>query len=64
MTEEQQAEFNRLRRAYQQTLREHEAAGDEVNAAREAHEVAFKAVQDASAAFHNFCDALAKTGAA
>ena len=64
MTEEQQAEFNRRRRAYHAACQQYEIEKVSLAAARDRHDAAFRALNDTSAEFHAFCDEIAREGAA
>ena len=60
MTDEEQRAYRRHRETYRRSILAYERATAALAAASAAVERTFKAMQDASATFHEFCDAQAR----
>lgn len=60
MTDEEQRAYLRHRETYRRSILAHERAEAALTVAEEARNAAFRAMQDASATFHEFCDAQAR----
>lgn len=60
MTGDDQREYKKQRDVYRRSILAHERATAAFNAALDVMNATFKAMQDASAAFHGFCDAQAR----
>lgn len=60
MTADEMREYRKHRDAYRRAVLAHERADKAFDVAQAAVAETFKAMQDASAAFHQFCDAQAR----
>lgn len=60
MTGDEQREYQKQRDVYRRSILAYERATAALAAASDAVERTFKAMQDASATFHEFCDAQAR----